>query len=142
MWFFNIFGTGLKRLISSALSLVASAIQSEPTLAPLAILLEQLAGIFGVVGVSTAAVKGTAVSTKKYIFYTLSGILGLLSALSTVVPALFPFHDQIVKWAAIVSAMAVGAKVTDTQVIHVVPVKTLTGLQADESIKASCCKRE
>lgn len=103
MSFFNSFG--LKRLIASYLSVIVEVLRSIPGTADVIHVLEVVAGMFGIVGITHAGTSGN-ITRKK--LSTAAAALAFLIVLARFIPAMGPFVPFLEKAAALIGAASLG----------------------------------
>jgi len=101
--------TGLKRKLSSLLTLLSGATAVVPFLSPLSALLQSAAGLIGAAGVAHATVAGT---WQNKVLVSLASAVAALLTVSHYVPALQPYTGALQQVALILGSLGIGASQT------------------------------
>jgi len=97
---------GFKRYVSAALSSIIGLVSSVPEAAPFLVMLESVAGVFGITGVLHATGQGTL---NKATLASLASLIAFIASLAPFIPQLQPYEEMLRKLAAFLGATALGA---------------------------------
>lgn len=98
---------GFKRKLASLLAIVAQLAQTVPGLGQVLVVLNYIAGLFGVAGVAHAAGSGTVT---KFGAASIASVLAALLAAAQIYPALLPFVPIIQKLVLIFGVLGIAKK--------------------------------